>query len=93
MALFLRKLGVLCRKDLLCPLWLSWLHIDPVTMKTLTTISLVALVWVGTLVEAEDNQPRSRTDQVGHILDFLPTFLEMAGVEHPDFEKQTLPLS
>ena len=57
MALFLRKLGVLCRKDLLCPLWLSWLHIDPVTMKYLITISLVALVRVGTLVEAEDNRP------------------------------------
>lgn len=57
MALFQRKLGVLCRKDLLCPLGLSWLHIDPVTMKSLTTISLVALVWVGTLVEAEDNRP------------------------------------
>ena len=92
MALVLCELGVLCRKDLLCTLGIPWLHIDPVTMKTLATISLVALVWVGTLVEAEDNQPRSRTDQVGHILDFLPTFLEMAGVEHPDFEKQTLPL-
>ncbi|MEC8826181.1 MAG: arylsulfatase [Verrucomicrobiota bacterium] len=44
----------------------------------------------------EGIQPGSRTDQVGHIIDFLPTFLEMAGVEypdkHPDFEKQTLPL-
>ena len=57
MALVLRELGVLCRKDLLCTLGISWLHIDPVTMKTLTTISLVALVWVGTLVEAEDNRP------------------------------------
>ena len=56
-ALFLRELGVLCRKDLLCALGLPWLHIDPVTMKAFTTISLAALVWVGTLVEAEDNRP------------------------------------
>ena len=56
-ALFLRELGVLCRKDLLCALGLPWLHIDPVTMKYLITISLVALVRVGTLVEAEDNRP------------------------------------
>ena len=38
----------------------------------------------------------TRTDQVGHIIDFLPTFLEMAGANypenHPEFGVKTLPL-
>lgn len=38
----------------------------------------------------------TRTDQVGHIIDFMPTFLEMAGASypdrHPEFDKDTLPL-
>lgn len=38
----------------------------------------------------------SRTQQVGHIIDFLPTFLEMASTEypeiHPQFAKTTLPI-
>lgn len=41
-------------------------------------------------------KPGSRTDQVGHIIDFLPTFLEMAKAdypaEHPEFKEPTLPL-
>ena len=41
-------------------------------------------------------KPGSRTDQVGHIIDFLPTFLEMAKAEypdkHPEFGKRTIPL-
>ncbi|MEM7602279.1 MAG: sulfatase-like hydrolase/transferase, partial [Verrucomicrobiota bacterium] len=38
----------------------------------------------------------TRTDQAGHIIDFLPTFLAMAGADypdrHPEFDKETLPL-
>ena len=38
----------------------------------------------------------TRTDQVGHIIDFMPTFLEIAGApypdRHPEFDKGTLPL-
>tara|TARA_R110000850_G_scaffold157126_6_gene281301 strand:+ start:5619 stop:7181 length:1563 start_codon:yes stop_codon:yes gene_type:complete len=38
----------------------------------------------------------SRTDQVGHIIDLLPTFLDMAGTEYPDkhpaFGNESLPL-
>lgn len=41
-------------------------------------------------------KPGSRTDQVGHIIDFLPTFLEMANADYPDrhpaFNEPTLPL-
>ena len=37
-----------------------------------------------------------RTDQVGHIIDFLPTFLDMAKAKypqrHPAFDTQTIPL-
>jgi arylsulfatase len=28
-------------------------------------------------------EPGSSTDQVGHVIDFMPTFLELAGVEYP----------
>jgi arylsulfatase len=38
----------------------------------------------------------TRSNQVGHIIDFLPTFMEMAGAEypekHPEFEQPTIPL-
>jgi len=38
----------------------------------------------------------SRSNQVGHIIDFLPTFLEMAGTgypeRHPEFANRTIPL-
>ena len=38
----------------------------------------------------------ARTGQVGHIIDFLPTFLDMANADYPDqhpaFGDQTLPL-
>jgi len=38
----------------------------------------------------------TRSDQVGHIIDFLPTFLDMANVDypdkHPDFGTQTIQL-
>jgi len=41
-------------------------------------------------------QPGSRSDQVGHIIDFLPTFLEMAQADypaaHPAFGEPTIPL-
>lgn len=41
-------------------------------------------------------QPGKRTDQVGHIIDFLPTFLEMSGAAYPDnhpaFGKPTISL-
>ncbi len=41
-------------------------------------------------------QPGSRTNQVCHIIDFLPTFLDMAGAsypnQHPEFAKQTIDL-
>ncbi|MCA9216886.1 MAG: arylsulfatase [Planctomycetales bacterium] len=41
-------------------------------------------------------KPGSRTDQVGHIIDFLPTFLELANSEypttHPVFAEPTIPL-
>ncbi|NND96676.1 MAG: arylsulfatase [Pirellulaceae bacterium] len=41
-------------------------------------------------------EPGSRTDQVGHIIDLLPTFLDMAGADYPDkhpaFGKMILPL-
>lgn len=41
-------------------------------------------------------QPGSRTDQVGHIIDFLPTFLDMAKADypkkHPGFGEGTIPL-
>ncbi|MBG86023.1 MAG: arylsulfatase [Verrucomicrobiales bacterium] len=41
-------------------------------------------------------KPGTRTDQVGHIIDFLPTFLEMAKADypdrHPEFKEPTLPL-
>jgi len=38
----------------------------------------------------------TRTDQVGHIIDFLPTFLDVAEAaypeKHPEFREKTLPL-
>jgi len=38
----------------------------------------------------------TRTAQVGHIIDFLPTFLDMASVDypekHPEFDRKTIPL-
>ncbi len=38
----------------------------------------------------------ARSNEVGHIIDFLPTFLDMADAkyptEHPDFETTTIPL-
>lgn len=41
-------------------------------------------------------QAGTRTDQVGHIIDFLPTFLDMAKADypetHPDFGETTIPL-
>lgn len=41
-------------------------------------------------------KPGSRTDQVGHIIDFLPTFLDIAGAEypaeHPEFSEPTIAL-
>ncbi|MDB4338525.1 arylsulfatase [Rubripirellula sp.] len=41
-------------------------------------------------------QSGSRSDQVGHIIDFLPTFLEMAQLDYPDqhpaFGEKTIPL-
>jgi arylsulfatase A-like enzyme len=41
-------------------------------------------------------KPGGRTDQVGHIIDFLPTFLDMAKTEYPDkhpqFNRKTIPL-
>ena len=41
-------------------------------------------------------QPGSRSDQVGHIIDFMPTFLEMAKItypdQHPAFNAKTIPL-
>lgn len=41
-------------------------------------------------------KPASRTGQVGHIIDFLPTFLDMAGAaypaRHPAFGEGTIPL-
>ncbi len=40
--------------------------------------------------------PGTRADQVGHIIDFLPTFLDIAGADypaaHPEFGEDTLPL-
>ena len=40
--------------------------------------------------------PGTRNNQVGHIIDFLPTFLEMAGAEypkkHPEFDQPTISL-
>ena len=38
--------------------------------------------------------PNQITDQVGHVVDLFPTFLELAGLEYPDqfHDKQTLPL-
>lgn len=41
-------------------------------------------------------KPSTRSNQVGHIIDFMPTFLEMAQAEypdtHPEFNKPTIPL-
>lgn len=41
-------------------------------------------------------QPGSLTQQVCHIIDFLPTFLDMSGTEypesHPEFSEPTIPL-
>ncbi|TWT80253.1 Arylsulfatase [Planctomycetes bacterium CA13] len=41
-------------------------------------------------------KPGSRCEQVGHIIDLLPTFLDIAGAdypdEHPAFGEQTIPL-
>ena len=37
-------------------------------------------------------EPGTRTDQVGHIIDFLPTFLELGGGEYPRVTKKGEPL-
>ena len=41
-------------------------------------------------------KPGSRSDQVGHIIDFLPTFLDMAKADYPDkhpaFGEKSIPL-
>lgn len=41
-------------------------------------------------------KPGSHSNQVGHIIDFLPTFLDMANAKfpdkHPEFDEQTIPL-
>lgn len=44
----------------------------------------------------ETIQAGTRTDQVGHVIDLLPTFLEMAGTHypnrHPEFNLPTIPV-
>ncbi|MEM7148033.1 MAG: arylsulfatase [Verrucomicrobiota bacterium] len=41
-------------------------------------------------------EPNDRTNQVGHIIDLLPTFLDVAGADypdsHPEFGEPTIPL-